>query len=148
MLTIVYRQHMFERETSIAKFPNLQGGGLMSNIKLGAHEYASLLTNRSLLKRVGVACMIMTIQQCMWAKDERVRAALMLTLFPGSGINAILYYAAVGLLFNIDDQNECLRRLLVHFSGSWSDWQHNFAPCKRCWRNSPLPSHDSCCSLH
>jgi len=68
-------QHMFERETSIAKFPNYQDGGFLNNIKLGYHEYASLLTNKSLFKRVCVAVLIMVFQQ--W-----------------SGINAILYYAS------------------------------------------------------
>jgi hypothetical protein len=57
-------QHMFERETSIAKFPNDQGGGFASNLKLGFHEYLSLLTNRSLFKRVVVAVFIMVFQQC------------------------------------------------------------------------------------
>ncbi|KPI41267.1 putative quinate permease [Cyphellophora attinorum] len=68
-------QHMFERETSIAKFPHLQGGGLMNNIKLGFNEYAALLKNKSLFKRVTIAVFIMVFQQ--W-----------------SGINAILYYAS------------------------------------------------------
>jgi len=47
----------------------------MSNLKLGYHEYASLLQNKSLFKRVVVAVWIMVFQQ--W-----------------SGINAILYYAS------------------------------------------------------
>jgi len=68
-------QHMFEQETSIAKFPNYQDGSFVSNVKLGFHGYLSLLTNRSLFKRVVVAVFIMVFQQ--W-----------------SGINAILYYAA------------------------------------------------------
>ena len=57
-------QHLFEKETSIAKFPNDQGGGFASNVKLGFHEYLSLLTNRSLFKRVVVAVFIMVFQQC------------------------------------------------------------------------------------
>ncbi|RDW77972.1 general substrate transporter-3 [Coleophoma crateriformis] len=68
-------QHMFEVETSIAKFPDYQSGSLSDNFKLGFYAYASLLTNRSLRKRVFAAVMIMVFQQ--W-----------------SGINAILYYAA------------------------------------------------------
>jgi len=68
-------QHMFETETSIAKFPQFQDGTFVSNFKLGFHGYLSLLTNRSLFKRVVVAVFIMVFQQ--W-----------------SGINAILYYAA------------------------------------------------------
>ncbi|KAF2225655.1 general substrate transporter [Elsinoe ampelina] len=68
-------QHLFEVETSRSRFPQFQDGSLMSNIRLGFHEYASLLTNKSLFKRVMVAVMIMVFQQ--W-----------------SGINAILYYAA------------------------------------------------------
>ena len=57
-------QHMFEQETSMAKFPQYQDGGFLSNVKLGFHEYASLLTNRSLFKRVCVAVFIMVFQQC------------------------------------------------------------------------------------
>lgn len=60
----VKAQHMFERETSIAKFPQFQDGGVMNNIKLGFHEYASLLQNKSLFKRVCVAVLIMVFQQC------------------------------------------------------------------------------------
>ncbi|PNS14668.1 hypothetical protein CAC42_1690 [Sphaceloma murrayae] len=68
-------QHLFEVETSKAKFPQYQDASLTSRIRLGMHGYASLLTNRSLLKRVIVAVFIMVFQQ--W-----------------SGINAILYYAS------------------------------------------------------
>jgi len=57
-------QHMFEVETSKARFPDYQDGTFMSNVKLGYHEYASLLKNRSLRKRVFVAVMIMVFQQC------------------------------------------------------------------------------------
>ena len=57
-------QHMFETETSVAKFPNYQDGGFVSNVKLGYHGYLSLLTNRSLFKRVVVAVFIMVFQQC------------------------------------------------------------------------------------
>lgn len=89
----VKAQHLFERETSIAKFPNYQDGSFMSNLKLGFHEYASLVTNRSLLKRVIVAVMIMVFQQCKFRVHRSVRSVL--TISTGSGINAILYYAAV-----------------------------------------------------
>ncbi|KAH7354878.1 general substrate transporter [Rhexocercosporidium sp. MPI-PUGE-AT-0058] len=68
-------QHMFETETSIAKFPDYQSGSFSDNLKLGFYAYASLLTNKSLRKRVWVAVMVMVFQQ--W-----------------SGINAILYYAS------------------------------------------------------
>lgn len=68
-------QHRFEVETSLAKFPQYHGGGFVNSLKLGYHEYLSLLTNRSLFKRVVVAVFIMVFQQ--W-----------------SGINAILYYAS------------------------------------------------------
>lgn len=60
----VKAQHMFERETSIAKFPDYQSGSVADNIRLGVHEYASLLQNRSLFKRVCVAVLIMVFQQC------------------------------------------------------------------------------------
>lgn len=60
----VKAQYRFERETSIAKFPNHQDGTVTSNIKLGFNEYMSLLTNKSLLKRVCVAVFIMVFQQC------------------------------------------------------------------------------------
>ena len=60
----VKAQHMFERETSIARFPDDQDGSFVSNIKLGYHGYASLLKNKSLRKRVGIAALIMVFQQC------------------------------------------------------------------------------------
>ncbi|KAI2787094.1 hypothetical protein POX_f07452 [Penicillium oxalicum] len=71
----VKAQNRFEQETSLAKFPQYHTPGLMNKVKLGYHEYTSLLTNRSLFKRVMVAVFIMVFQQ--W-----------------SGINAILYYAS------------------------------------------------------
>ncbi|KAJ5433641.1 uncharacterized protein N7458_012797 [Penicillium daleae] len=71
----VKAQHRFEQETSLAKFPHYHAPGVLNKIKLGFHEYSSLITNQSLLKRVLVAVFIMVFQQ--W-----------------SGINAILYYAS------------------------------------------------------
>lgn len=71
----VKAQDRFEKETSLAKFPQYHSPGWMNKFKLGFHEYASLVTNRSLFKRTIVAVFIMVFQQ--W-----------------SGINAILYYAA------------------------------------------------------
>lgn len=59
-------QHRFEQETSLAKFPQYHGGGFLNSVKLGYHEYLSLLTNRSLFKRVVVAVFIMVFQQCMF----------------------------------------------------------------------------------
>ena len=47
-------QYLFEKETAELKYPDLQDGSLKSNIKLGALEYASLLTTRSLLYRTAV----------------------------------------------------------------------------------------------
>lgn len=57
-------QHLFEIESSRAKFPQYQDGSFGSRMSLGFHEYMSLLTNRSLLKRVMVAVFIMVFQQC------------------------------------------------------------------------------------
>ncbi|KAJ5309362.1 uncharacterized protein N7443_001823 [Penicillium atrosanguineum] len=71
----VKAQHRFEVETLAARFPQYHVPGLMNQTKLGFQEYVSLLTNRSLFKRVLVAVFIMVFQQ--W-----------------SGVNAILYYAA------------------------------------------------------
>ncbi|KAJ5999596.1 hypothetical protein N7481_000005 [Penicillium waksmanii] len=71
----VKAQHRFEIETSKARFPQYHEPGFMNQIKLGYHQYLSLLTNRSLFKRVVVAVFIMVFQQ--W-----------------TGVNAILYYAA------------------------------------------------------
>ncbi|KAJ5805708.1 uncharacterized protein N7503_003310 [Penicillium pulvis] len=71
----VKAQDRFEKETSLAKFPQYHSPGWMNKFKLEFHEYASLVTNRSLFKRTIVAVFIMVFQQ--W-----------------SGINAILYYAA------------------------------------------------------
>ena len=65
----VKAQHMFERQTSIAKFPEYQDGGFINNIKLGFHEYASLLQNKSLRKRVTIAVLIMVFQQCEYLQS-------------------------------------------------------------------------------
>ncbi|KAG6820960.1 hypothetical protein H0H93_009196 [Arthromyces matolae] len=40
-------QFIFEKETSAAKFPDLQDGSFASNFKLGFLDYLSLLTNRT-----------------------------------------------------------------------------------------------------
>ena len=85
-------QHMFEQETSIAKFPNYQDGGFVNNLKLGFQSYLSLLTNRSLFKRVVVAVFIMVFQQCK--SDPHAKRWFCANACSGSGINAILYYAA------------------------------------------------------
>lgn len=60
----VKAQHRFEQETSLAKFPHYHAPGFANKIKLGLHEYASLVTNPSLFKRVLVAVFIMVFQQC------------------------------------------------------------------------------------
>lgn len=60
----VKAQHRFEVETSAARFPQYHAPGFMNQVKLGFHEYLSLLTNRSLFKRVVVAVFIMVFQQC------------------------------------------------------------------------------------
>lgn len=57
-------QHMFEVDRSRSKFPQYQSGTFMDNLRLGLHDYASLLTNKSLRKRVFVAVFIMVFQQC------------------------------------------------------------------------------------
>ncbi|TFY82254.1 hypothetical protein EWM64_g1754 [Hericium alpestre] len=67
-------QHLFELETSVMKFPHLQGGTFTQNLKLGFWGYASLLTSRTLFFRVATATLTMFFQQ--W-----------------TGVNAILYYA-------------------------------------------------------
>lgn len=61
----VKAQHRFEVETSKARFPEYHAPGFMNEIKLGFQEYMSLLTNRSLFKRVVVAVFIMVFQQCI-----------------------------------------------------------------------------------
>ncbi|THV07390.1 general substrate transporter [Dendrothele bispora CBS 962.96] len=67
-------QHLFEQETSRARFPLYQDGSRSSNFKLGMEEYMSLFTNRALLWRTAVGSITMFFQQ--W-----------------TGVNAILYYA-------------------------------------------------------
>lgn len=62
----VKAQDRFEKETSLAKFPQYHSPGWMNKFKLGFHEYASLVTNRSLFKRTIVAVFIMVFQQCMF----------------------------------------------------------------------------------
>ncbi|KAF9267798.1 sugar transporter [Marasmius fiardii PR-910] len=67
-------QHLFEKETSEARFPQYQNGTFASNFKLGFHEYLSLITNKGLFWRIAVGSLTMFFQQ--W-----------------TGVNAILYYA-------------------------------------------------------
>ncbi|KAJ5609476.1 hypothetical protein N7528_010043 [Penicillium herquei] len=66
--------YLFERETSIRKYPQYQDGSTSSNFWIAMNDYKSLITNKSLFKRLSVACLIMLFQQ--W-----------------NGINAINYYA-------------------------------------------------------
>ncbi|KAJ5948963.1 hypothetical protein N7454_002270 [Penicillium verhagenii] len=66
--------HMFEKETSARKYPQWQDGSTKSNFMIALTDYKSLITNKSLFKRLSVACLVMTFQQ--W-----------------NGINAINYYA-------------------------------------------------------
>lgn len=93
----VKAQHRFEVESSAARFPQYHGPGLMNQIKLGFHQYVSLLTNRSLFKRVVVAVFIMVFQQCEFSRSAITPCSQAnFCVFSGSGVNAILYYAAVG----------------------------------------------------
>lgn len=55
----VKAQHRFEIETSMARFPQYHQPGFINELKLGFHEYLSLLNNRSLFKRVVVAVFTM-----------------------------------------------------------------------------------------
>lgn len=64
----------FEVMTAREKYPQYQDGSLKSNFMIGVHDYASLVTNKSMLKRTIVAVLTMVFQQ--W-----------------NGVNAILYYA-------------------------------------------------------
>ncbi|KAJ5786004.1 uncharacterized protein N7503_011216 [Penicillium pulvis] len=66
--------YLFEKETSARKYPQWQDGSTKSNFMIALNDYKSLITNKSLFKRLSVACMVMTFQQ--W-----------------NGINAINYYA-------------------------------------------------------
>lgn len=82
-------QHMFEQETSIAKFPSYQDGGFINNVRLGFYGYLSLLTNRSLFKRVVVAVFIMVFQQCEF-DGKPLGRLFSANVCAGSGINAIV----------------------------------------------------------
>ncbi|KAJ5913192.1 hypothetical protein N7504_002075 [Penicillium tannophilum] len=66
--------YLFEKETSARKYPQWQDGSTKSNFMIALNDYKSLITNKSLFKRLSVASLIMTFQQ--W-----------------NGINAINYYA-------------------------------------------------------
>lgn len=71
----VKAQHRFEQETSLARFPQYHAPGFMNKFKLGFHEYASLVTNRSLFKRLIVAVFIMVFQQCeLFTPTLRIRS--------------------------------------------------------------------------
>ncbi|KAI0030130.1 general substrate transporter [Vararia minispora EC-137] len=82
----VKAQHLFEVETSAAKYPQYQDGSWKSNFLLGFYDYLSLITHKSLFFRVATSTLTMFFQQ--W-----------------TGVNAILYYApqifsALGLTSN------------------------------------------------
>jgi hypothetical protein len=64
----VKAQYLFEQRTSQENHPGIQDGSFSSNFKLGFYGYASLLTNRSLFKRLLVAVFIMVFQQCKLAR--------------------------------------------------------------------------------
>jgi sugar porter (SP) family MFS transporter len=79
-------EYLFEKEIREEKYPQYQDGSFSSELALGFHTYASLLSNRTLFWRVAVGAIVMFFQQ--W-----------------TGINAILYYAptifgALGLTGN------------------------------------------------
>ncbi|KZT02553.1 general substrate transporter [Laetiporus sulphureus 93-53] len=67
-------QYLFEKQTSEIQFPQYQDGSWKSDFKLGFYGYLSLLTSRTLLRRVAIGTLTMFFQQ--W-----------------TGVNAILYYA-------------------------------------------------------
>ncbi|KAF8304939.1 general substrate transporter [Clavulina sp. PMI_390] len=67
-------EHLFEKETSEAMFPQYQDGSSKSELQLTIHGYLSLLTSRPLFRRVAIGSLVMFFQQ--W-----------------TGVNAILYYA-------------------------------------------------------
>ncbi|EIW86994.1 general substrate transporter [Coniophora puteana RWD-64-598 SS2] len=67
-------QYLFEKETNAAKYPQFQDGSFKSNFKLGLHDYMSLITTKTLFKRLSIGALTMFFQQ--W-----------------TGVNAILYYA-------------------------------------------------------
>ncbi|OJJ78688.1 putative MFS monosaccharide transporter [Aspergillus glaucus CBS 516.65] len=54
---------MFEVETAKKKYPQYQDGSFKSRFMIGVRDYMSLVTDRSLLKRTSVACLIMFAQQ-------------------------------------------------------------------------------------
>jgi len=79
-------EHIFEKETAEALYPQYQDGSFKSGVLLNFHGYLSLFTSRALFRRVAVGSLIMFFQQ--W-----------------TGVNAILYYApsifnALGLTGN------------------------------------------------
>lgn len=53
----------FEKARLAEAFPQYQDGSFSSTIKMGLHDYASLITNKSLFKRTIVAVMTMVFQQ-------------------------------------------------------------------------------------
>lgn len=64
----VKAQYLFEQRTSQENHPEIQDGSFSSNFKLGFYGYMSLLTNRSLFKRLLIAVFIMVFQQCKRAR--------------------------------------------------------------------------------
>jgi hypothetical protein len=53
---------IFETETAARKYPQYQDGSTKSNFMIAVNDYKSLITNKSLFKRVSVAVCITLFQ--------------------------------------------------------------------------------------
>ncbi|OKL61033.1 hypothetical protein UA08_03283 [Talaromyces atroroseus] len=85
---------MFEVETSARKYPQYQDGSAKSNFMIALSDYTSLITNKSLFKRVTVAVCINLVQFYVVQKSlTNSSKCLIMTFQQWNGINAINYYA-------------------------------------------------------
>lgn len=53
--------YLFEKETSARKYPQWQDGSTKSNFMIALNDYKSLITNKSLFKRLSVAVRIISL---------------------------------------------------------------------------------------
>jgi hypothetical protein len=89
----VKAMHMFEKETSAAKYPQYQDGSRKSKLMILINDYKSLVTNPSLFKRSTVAVSVLRILFLMYTNNLGRSQCLIMVFQQWNGINAINYYA-------------------------------------------------------
>lgn len=84
---------LFDLETSARKYPQYQDGSTKSKFMMALNDYKSLITNKSLFKRLVVA--VSLLYELLHKKLQIVDPfkCMIMTFQQWNGINAINYYA-------------------------------------------------------